>query len=103
MPKDVGDSLTDLQLTMIERALDSGRWRLHPVDLRLSIPLLWWRFYVVLLAGPEKRSPERRRSEQINRPLRAVANTVLFAVFLLLVIPAALGVVQLISMDWSGR
>lgn len=100
MPEDVANSLTDLQLATIERALDSGRWRIHPVDLRLSIPLLWRRFYLVLLAGPERRSPERRRDERIDRPLRIVANLVVFAVFLLLLIPAAVGTVQLISMDW---
>ena len=102
MPKDVGNSLTDLQLTMIERALDSGRWQLHPVDLRLSIPLLWRRFYLVLLAGPERRSAERRRGERFNRPLRAVANSIVFALFLMLLVPAAVGAVHLISMDWTG-
>ncbi len=102
MPKDVGNSLTELQLTMIERALDSGRWQAHPVDLRLSIPLLWRRFYLVLLAGPERRSAERRRDERFHRPLRAVANVVVFAVFLLLLVPAAVGTVQLFSMDWTG-
>ena len=102
MPKDVADSFSDLQIATIERALDRGRWQFHPVDLRLSIPLLWRRFYFVLLAGPERRSPERRRDEGVNRPFRVAANSVVFAVFLLLLVPAAVGTVHLISMDWTG-
>ncbi len=100
MPEDVGNSLTDLQLTMIEQALEGGRWKAHPVDLRLSIPLPWRRFYLVLLAGPERRSAERRRGERTKRPLRTLANSVVFALFLLLLIPAAVGTVHLIVTGW---
>ncbi len=100
MPEDVGNSFTDLQLTMIEHALEGGRWQVHPVDLRLSIPLLWRRFYLVLLAGPERRSPERRRGERIHRPIRTIANLVTFAFFLLLLVPAAVGSFHIISMGW---
>ncbi len=103
MPEDVANSFTELQLTMIEHALDGGHWREHRVDVRLSIPFLWRRFYFVLLAGPERRSRERRTSERLRRPLATIANVVFFALFLLLLIPAAVGSIQLISMDWVGR
>ncbi len=103
MPEDVANSFTEFQLTMIEHALDGGCWREHLVDIRLSIPLLWRRFYFVILAGPERRSRERRRGERRRRPLGTIANIVVFAVFLLLLIPAVVGSIQLISMDWVGR
>jgi hypothetical protein len=97
MPEDVGNSLTELQLATIERALDSGRWQAHPLDIRLSLPFFWRRCYLVLLAGPERRSAERRRSERIERPLRTIGNMAVFAVFLLLLIPAAVGSFHIIS------
>lgn len=97
MPEDVGNSLTELQLATIERALDGGRWQAHPLDIRLSLPFFWWRCYLVLLAGPERRSTERRRSERIERPLRTIGNMAVFAVFLLLLIPAAVGSFHIIS------
>ena len=99
MPKDAANSFTDTQLAAIERALDCGRRQIHPLNLRLSIPLLWRRFYLVLLAGPEPRSAERRRNERINRPLRAVANSVVFAIFLVLLVPATVGSAHLIFPD----
>ncbi len=55
MPEDVASSFTELQLEMLEHALAGGKWRDHPVDVRLSIPVLWRRFYFVLLAGAEFR------------------------------------------------
>jgi hypothetical protein len=97
MPEDVFNSLTELQLAAIERALDSGRWQAHPLDIRLSLPFFWRRCYLVLLAGPERRSAERRRSERIERPLRTIGNMAVFAVFLLLLIPAAVGSFYIIS------
>ncbi len=102
MPEEAATSFTDLQLAMIEHALDSGRWQIHPLDIRFSIPFFWRQFYFVFLAGPERRSPERRRDERISRPIKAVANSVVFALFLMLLIPAAVGTVQIISMDWTG-
>jgi hypothetical protein len=102
MPEDAANSFTDTQLATIERALDCGRRQIHPVNLRLSIPLLWRRFYLVLSAGPEPRSAERRRSEQINRHLRVIANSIVFAVFLVLMIPATVGSAHHIFLDSTG-
>ncbi len=102
MPEDAANSVTDTQRATIERALDRGRRQIHPVNLRLSIPILWRRFYRVLLAGPEPRSAERRRGERFTRPLRAVANSVVFAVFLVLLIPATVGSAHLIFLDSAG-
>ncbi len=103
MPEDVANSFTELQLTMIEHAVAGGKWRNHPVDIRLSIPVLWRRCYLVLLAGPERRSRERRISDRAKRPLRSVSDLVVFAVFLLLLVPTAIGAVDLIFMAWNSR
>lgn len=103
MPEDVASSFTELQLTMIEHAREGGKWHNHPVDIRLSIPVPWRRFYLVLLAGPEQRSSERRKIERARRPLRTIADMVVFALFLLLLAPATVGSIHLISMAWTGQ
>ncbi len=103
MPEDVANSFTELQLTMIEHALEGGRWHAHPLDIRVSVPVLWKRFYLVLLAGPERRSAERRKYDRAKRQLRVVADTVVFALFLLLLIPAVVGTVNLITLAWPGQ
>ncbi len=102
MPEEVARSFTELQLETIEHALEGGKWRDHPVDVRLSIPVLWRRFYFVLLAGPERRSAERRKYERARRPVRAIADIILLALFFVLLVPAAVGSIHLISMAWTG-
>lgn len=98
MPAEVADSFTELQLEMIEHALERGPWQGHVVDVRLSVPLLWRRFYLVILAGPERRSAQRREGERARHPLWTVANTILIALFILLSIPAILGLIQILRM-----
>ncbi len=81
MPEEVASSFTELQIEMIEHTLEGGKWPDHPVDVRLSIPVLWRRFYFLLLAGPERRSAERRKYERARRPVRAIADMILVALF----------------------
>ncbi len=102
MPEDVASSFTELQLEMLEHALAGGKWRDHPVDVRLSIPGLGRRFYFVLLAGAERRSAERRKYERVRRPVRIIADMILLALFIVLLVPATIGSVHLISMAWTG-
>ena len=41
----------------------------HALNLRFGIPLVGRRFYVTLVAGRERRSPERRAAERLKHPL----------------------------------
>ena len=52
----------------------------HSINIRLSIPLFFRRYYVTIVAGQEHRSPERRTAERQKHPLITVGNiTALFA------------------------
>ncbi len=51
----------------------------HPVNIRLSIPLLFGRFYVTVVAGKERRSGERLASERKKHPLMKLGNIVVMA------------------------
>ena len=42
----------------------------HPVNFRISIPLLVGRYYVTIVAGPERRNAARRRDERRRHPRR---------------------------------
>lgn len=99
MPKPVADSFTDLQLTMVENAVNGMRWGEHPVDIRLSLPFWRRRFYLVFIAGPERRSAGRRAHERRKHPLVKTANFLIFGLFVLLLIPATVGVAVLLSMN----
>ena len=59
------------------RAIPGGEtWARHPVNLRLSIPLLFGRYYVTVVAGKERRHPERRADERRKHPLTTFGNLV---------------------------
>ncbi len=51
----------------------------HPVNIRLSVPLLVGRYYVTLVAGKERRSGERLASESKKHPLMKLGNLVVMA------------------------
>lgn len=48
----------------------------HPVNIRISIPLLFARYYFVIVAGKERRGPERRASERLKHPLLTYGNVI---------------------------
>lgn len=60
----------------LERGLQAGDrvWMAHPVDIRVSLPLPFGRYYLTLVAGPERRSAERRASESARRPVATMGN-----------------------------
>ncbi len=51
----------------------------HPVNIRLSIPLLFTRYYVTIVAGKEHRSGKRLASERKKHPLMKLGNLVVMA------------------------
>ncbi len=69
----------------------------HPVNIRLSIPLLERRCYVALVAGMEQRSRERLAEERQKHPLAKTDNVLAIAVFGLITGLAFLAVFQMAS------
>ena len=52
-----------------------GRWESqHLVDFRLSVPLLFKRYYVTILAGEERRGPERLAAMSQIHPINSAGN-----------------------------
>ncbi len=51
----------------------------HPVDIRLSVPFLFARCYVTIVAGKERRSRKRQASERQIHPILKRGNLI-FAV-----------------------
>lgn len=74
----------------------------HPINLRLSIPFLFKRYYVTLVAGEERRSPERRTAERQKHPVKTTGNTLfLFAAGTILGL-AVLGALQMLTVHLFG-
>ena len=64
MEKSDADSFTETQRKALEKSITTQDWRKHSVDFRptLVLPFLPWNFYIVFLAGRNKRDllPEER-------------------------------------------
>jgi len=46
----------------------------HPINLRATLPLPFGRWYVTLVAGPERRSKTRLVQEREKHPLETIPN-----------------------------
>ena len=72
----------------------------HPVNLRLSIPLLFGRYYVTLVAGKERRSVERRSAERLKHPIGKLGNIIVLFGLGTFVGLAALTLVQIVGISF---
>jgi len=79
---EIAESFNDEQLEVIKKAFSFRRWKHHPIDLRVSVPIPGLQFYLVLLAGQEQRSKQRLRSQRALYPLWTPGNIVFITGFL---------------------
>ena len=74
----------------------------HPINLRLSFPFLFKRYYVTIVAGEERRGSERRITERQKHPIKTTGNVIfLFAAGSTLGL-AALATLQLLAVHLFG-
>lgn len=78
LPDRVMDTLTPAQKDALHQAVDDPSWKRPPVNIRFSVPFIHRRFYVTIVSGKERRSPERRATERHKYPLRTIANAFFF-------------------------
>ncbi|WP_008309869.1 hypothetical protein [Leptolyngbya sp. PCC 6406] len=102
MSPHVTATFTGSQLEAMEKALENRRWQRHPVDLRLSIPFIWKRFYIVVVAGEERRSPDRLRKAQAITPLWTPGNLIVLCTITGMGMLAVLAVILLAQLDWRS-
>lgn len=81
LPARVRDGLGEEARAAIAKAAEDCVWGEHEVDLRLSIPLISRRFYLVLLGGEERRSAARRKGERNKHPALTPRNLLFLGVF----------------------
>lgn len=97
MDRDIAQSFSDAQLRELERVLTSQTTKGPPVDVRITLPVLWCRVFVTFLAGPERRSPERLREERRKHRLWTFANVCTFVFVSLLIVPTLIGLVHILA------
>ena len=81
LPVEVRGSLNEEQREALVAAARTQGWSNHSTDIRLSIPFLGRRYYLVLLGGEERRNKARLASERNKYPLRTLTNVLFLTLF----------------------
>ena len=98
LPPEILETFTPEQRAALWGAAKPSSWRYHPIDIRLSLPLLRARLFLAVVSGIERRSSSRRRRDIQVRPLFTAANIIfLVAMF---VVAVALGSVLTDVINW---
>jgi hypothetical protein len=84
VPVDVASTFTAGQLDAIKRAFGARTPGAHAIDIRTSVPFGPRRFYVVFLAGRERRNADRRALDALLQPIGCVANAFIVVAFALI-------------------
>lgn len=74
IPPEVVETFTPAQRAALWSAVKPVSWHRHPVNIRLSFPIIGGHFFVTVVGGPEKRAVERRDRERRMFPLRTMGN-----------------------------
>lgn len=70
LPPEVLASLSEDERVALWQAANPSTWRRHPINIRLTIPGLSRRYFLTVVGGPERRSPERiHRERRLHRLL----------------------------------
>ena len=93
MPEESRGLFTDQHLAALKEACGKLKWGDHPVNMRVSIRTLFRRYYIVLIAGPERRSEERRAEERKYHRFNKLGN------YLFLGALALLGIYALVFIE----
>lgn len=72
----VRETLSPAQEEAIRAAAGRNPWATHPIDIRLTLPLPFGRFYVTFVAGRDRRSPARRSLDRNMHRLDRFGNLI---------------------------
>jgi hypothetical protein len=86
MPEADRAIFTERHRRVLEKACAEIKWGDHPVNIRLSIPTLLSRYYMVLVAGPERRDATRRSEEKKRHRFGRIGNFLFLGLLTLLVV-----------------
>lgn len=63
LPEHTADTFSEAQIHALYRIFGDSQWKKHPVDLRATLGVWRWRYYVRLVAGRDKRALTRREQQ----------------------------------------
>ena len=81
LPSDIVDALSEEQVATLRQLITEAKpWRKHPIDLRATWPLGSRRLFFTLVAGADRRNPERRKQDRMNHPIKTKSNLIFLGI-----------------------
>ncbi|MEH2420382.1 MAG: hypothetical protein V7K48_05370 [Nostoc sp.] len=93
IPPQVAATFTDAQLTELQKVFKERVSKRHAVDIRLSIPFIKKRFYLVFLLGKEKKLKQNRKETIFTH-----VNSILLIRYCLVLITFLLSALYIVEM-----
>ena len=78
LPADILATLTEPQRQALAKVLEASGATRPPVDIRLTLPFPLARYFLVVVAGRDRRTAARNHTEANLRPLGTLGNLVFF-------------------------
>ncbi len=75
LPPEIVASFTPEQRAALWDLSHAPSWHRYPVNLRFGLPWFHHRLFVTVVAGSERRNPERAARERALNPLLTLPNT----------------------------
>lgn len=80
----VRSSFSHEQLSALKEALSSGKPdKKHPLNIRLTIPLVFASYYLVLFGGRDKRRVTKRVESELRQKTKTASGFVIFLIALI--------------------
>ncbi|MBD2362172.1 hypothetical protein H6G36_13420 [Anabaena minutissima FACHB-250] len=95
IPSYTAATFTNTQLAELKRVFQARIEQKHSVDIRLSLPIFKWRFYLVYLLGKENRQLKR-----VQAPVSTPANRILLTILGFVVITSLFGTLHMVNKMW---
>lgn len=97
LPAEMRDSFSDAQLLALKIALGGRAWGQHAVDFRWTLKFWQWQYYLVVVAGRNRRtmSARERRLQELSLALFVsvfLMFSTILGIFVVYIIKSALGI-----------
>ncbi|MFM2061368.1 MAG: hypothetical protein RLZZ507_1038 [Cyanobacteriota bacterium] len=94
---EIAETFTNEQIAAIKNGFQGREWHEHFIDKRISILIPILPFYVVLLAGEERRSKQRWKYEKSLYPFWTPGNISILFIFALMIVTGSISTLFLVK------
>ena len=103
LPRDIVNALTEDQMAMLHQVIIEARpWRGHPIDLRVTWPTGFRRLFFNLIAGADRRNPERREQDRKIHPIMTRSNLVFLGIAVVALYAIAGAIALIVASAFRG-